>query len=61
MLLGLLFVALATTYFLVSRANLSNALAHSEANLRVGARIYDDAIQQQIDYLARSAGVMTGD
>lgn len=61
LLVSLLFVTLAATYLLVSHANLSNALAHSEANLRVGARIYDDAIRQQIGYLARSASVMTGD
>ena len=61
MLLGLLILTLGTTYLLVSHANLSNALAHSEANLRTGARIYDDAVQQQIDFLARSASVMTDD
>ena len=35
-LAGLLFLTLGATYLLVSHANLSNALAHSEANLRVG-------------------------
>ncbi|MDB6167382.1 MAG: cyaA 2 [Verrucomicrobia bacterium] len=61
LVLGLLFATLAVTYLLVSHANLSNALAHSEANLRVGARIYDDAIRRQIAYLTRTAGLMTGD
>ena len=61
LLLGLLFAALAANYWLVSRANLRNALAHSEANLDLAAKIYDDAVKQQIDFLARSAGVMTGD
>jgi len=61
LLLGLLFVTLASTYLLVQRANRRNVQTHSEANLRVAAMVYDDAIKQQIDYLARSAGVMTSD
>ncbi|MDB6094639.1 MAG: cyaA 2 [Verrucomicrobia bacterium] len=61
MLLSLLFVTLGVTYVLVSHANLSNALAHSEANLKIGERIYDDAVRQQITSLAKSAGVMTSD
>jgi adenylate cyclase len=61
LLLGLLVLILGSTYLLVSHANLSNALAHSEANLVIGERIYDDAVKQQIDSLARSASVMTGD
>ncbi len=58
---GLLFAALATTYFLVSRANQRNALKHSESNLEIGARVFDDAVAQRVDYLERTAGVMTGD
>lgn len=61
LLLGLLLAALATTYFLVSRANLSNALDHSRASLETAARIFDDATAQQIDFLAASARVMTSD
>ena len=60
-LLGLLCAVLGATYLSVSHANLSNALAHSEANLEVGERIYDDAVHQQIDFLARGASVMAGD
>ena len=60
-LVGLLCLALAAMYLAVSHANLSNALAHSEANLQVGERIYDDAVRQQIDFLARGASVMAGD
>jgi len=60
-LLGLLFAVLGATYLSVSHANLSNALAHSEANLQVGERIYNDAVRQQIDFLARGASVMAGD
>src|SRR5207253_2966555 len=52
LLLGLLFAALAVTYLFVSRANNSNALAHSEANLEVGAGIFAETIRQRIAYLA---------
>ena len=61
LLLGLLFAVLGATYLSISHANLSNALAHSEANLDVGERIYHDAVHQQIDFLARGASVMAGD
>ena len=61
LLLGLLFAALATTYFFVSRANLSTALAHSEANLAVGAGIFDETISQRIEFLGSSARVMSSD
>jgi adenylate cyclase len=61
LLLGLLFVTLGATYLLVQGANRRNVQAHSEANLTVGARIYDDAIKQQIERLAGSASVMSGD
>ncbi|MDB6128573.1 MAG: cyaA 2 [Verrucomicrobia bacterium] len=61
MVLGLLFVALAATYALVSHANLSSAMAHSEANLRIASSIYDDAIRQQIEALAFRGSVMTSD
>ncbi|MSU65656.1 MAG: HAMP domain-containing protein [Opitutus sp.] len=61
LLLGLLFTALALTYFFVSRANRSNALAHSEANLEVGAGIFDETIRQRIEYLGGSARVMSSD
>ena len=61
MLLGLLFLALVATYALVSHANLSNALTHSEANLRVASSIYDDAVRQQIEALAFRGSVMTSD
>ena len=60
-LVGLLVLTLGATFLLVSRANVSNALAHSKANLRIGEKIYDDAVKQQIDSLAHSASVMTSD
>ena len=60
-LLGLLFSALAATYLLVSRANLANAIAHSESNLELGARVFDRAIQQRIESLANSASIMSQD
>jgi len=61
MLLGLLFAALATTYLLVSHRNELNAREHAEASLELGARVFDEAARQRIDYLASSASVMTGD
>ena len=61
LLLGLLVAAMVTTYTLVSRANEANARAHSEANLELGARVFEETIRQRIAFLSRSAGVMTGD
>ena len=61
MLLTLLFAVMAITYVLVSRANEQNALAHSVANLGIGGRVYDNAVQQRIESLVASASVMTGD
>ena len=61
LLLGLLFAALATTYVRVSRANDSNAHEHARGNLELAARIVDSAIRQRLDFLASSAGVMSGD
>jgi len=61
LLLGLLFVTLGATYLLVQHANRQNVERHSVANLAIGVRIYDDAIKQQIEHLAGSASVMSGD
>ena len=61
LVLGLLFAALATTYLLVSSANQANALRQAKSNLELGARVFDEAVRQRIDYLAGSASVMTGD
>jgi adenylate cyclase len=60
-LLGLLFAVLAATYELVSHENLKTALDHSEASLELGARIYNEAKLQRIEYLAGSASVMSAD
>ncbi|MFI5356665.1 MAG: adenylate/guanylate cyclase domain-containing protein [Opitutales bacterium] len=61
LLLGLLFSVLAATYLFVSRANEDNARSHSESNLEIGARVFDEAVRQRVDYLARSASIMSGD
>lgn len=61
LLLGLLFVVLALTYVFVSRANLSTALTHSEANLAIGAGIFDETIRQRIESLSTSARVLARD
>jgi adenylate cyclase len=60
-LLSLLFAILAVTYELVSRYNVQTAGDHSEASLELGARIYNEAKLQRIDYLASSASVMSTD
>src|SRR5471032_422926 len=61
LLLGLLFVTLATTYKLVSRANDANAREHARANLELGARLFDTAVRQRIEFLTAAASVMSGD
>jgi adenylate cyclase len=61
LLLGLLFATLATTYTLVSRANASNAREHARANLELGARLFETAVRQRIEFLAGGAAVMSGD
>ena len=60
-LLGLLVAVLAVTYELVLHANLRTALDHSEDSLERGAKIYDEARQQRIEFLASSASVMSDD
>jgi adenylate cyclase len=60
-LLGLLFAVLAVTYELVLQTNLQTARDHSETSLEFGAKIYDEAKQQRIDYLISSALVMSED
>lgn len=61
LVLGLLFASLTTIYILVSRANAATALRQAKSNLELGARVFDEAVRQRIDYLAGSASVMTGD
>ncbi len=58
---GLLSAALATTYFVVSRANVANARDRAQNNLELAARIANSAVRQRLDYLAGSASVMSGD
>ena len=59
--LGLLFAALATTYFFVARANQSAAENNALRNLEVAAAIFEETVQQRIDFLASSASIMTAD
>ena len=61
LVLGLLFAALAVTYLFVSRANDRNAREHAEASLELGARVFDEATGQRIEFLAATASLMTGD
>jgi adenylate cyclase len=61
LLLGLLFAVLATTYWVVSRANERTAHDHARANLELTARIVSSTIGQRIESLAGNAKVMTGD
>ena len=59
--LGLLFAALAVTWRLVSDATLRSAMEHSESELELGGRIFDEATRQRIEFLAASANLMTSD
>ena len=61
LLLGLLLAVLVTIYALVSRANQAAALDHARRNLELAAGIFDDTVQQRIDALATSAGLLTSD
>lgn len=61
LLAGLFAVVQISVYLLVARANESNARAHIEQNLEVGARIFRQTIDDRIAYLAGSAKVMSGD
>ncbi len=60
-LLGLLFAVLAATYFVVSRANNTNARDHARSDLDRAGRFVDDAIKRRIEALAFSAKLMAGD
>jgi adenylate cyclase len=61
LLLGLLVSALGVTYFMVTRANVDNALTHSEANLVIGAGIFDETVRQRVASLTTSARVLAAD
>jgi len=61
LLLGLLTVVLGTVYLLISRANEKNAIQHIEENLQIGAQIFRQNLGERIDYLARSAKVLSND
>ena len=58
---GLLAAVLLVVYVLITQANDRNARAHSESNLEIGARVFDEAIDQRIESLANSASVMSQD
>lgn len=60
-LLGLIFAALTTTRKLVSHFNDLTAREHAEANLELGARIYQEAARQRIENLTSNASLMSGD
>jgi adenylate cyclase len=59
--LGLLFAALATTYFFVARANQSAAEKNARRNLEVAAAIFEERVRERIEFLASSASIMTAD
>ena len=61
LLLGVLFAALATTYYFVSKANQQGAYAQIQSDLEVGARIFEEATHERIGFLTASAKIMTGD
>ncbi|HKB56771.1 MAG TPA: adenylate/guanylate cyclase domain-containing protein [Lacunisphaera sp.] len=61
LLLGLLTAVLAAVYLLIARASEQNAIQHIEQNLKVGARIFRENLNERIDYLTGSARVMSND
>jgi adenylate cyclase len=61
LLAGLIAVVQVTVYVLVSRANERNAIEHIEQNLRTGAKVFRQNLNERIAYLAGSAKVMSGD
>lgn len=58
---GLLFAALATTYVVVTRANVAHARETARTNLELASRLVDSAIRQRIDSLAVNARVLSND
>ena len=61
LLVGLIALVQISVYFLIARANRSNAIEHIDQNLRVGAKIFRQNLSERIDFLSGSAKVMSAD
>lgn len=61
LILGLLAAALGASYFLVTRANQANAIAHIEENLAGALRVFWFSAKLRQDRLAQSAKVVSAD
>jgi adenylate cyclase len=61
LILGLLTAALGVSYFLVTRANRANAIAHIEENLAGALRVFRFSVELRQERLAQSARVVSAD
>lgn len=61
LLLGLIALVQATVYVLVSQASERNALAHIRQNLGIGARIFQQSLNERIETLSTGARLMAED
>ena len=61
LLAGLIALVQLAVYFFISHYNEKNAREHIEQNLQTGARIFEQNLNERIDYLAGSAKVMSSD
>ena len=58
---GLIALVQVAVYVLVTRANEQNARDHIAQNLQIGAKIFRQNLSDRIDFLARSARVLSND
>ena len=61
LLVGLMALVQLAVFTAISTANHSNAVAHIEENLRTGARLFENALDERIEFLMGSAALMSGD
>jgi len=61
LLAGLFAVVQITVYLFISKANEANARRHIEDNLKIGAEIFHQNLQERIEFLAAGANIMSTD
>ncbi|HRP06043.1 MAG TPA: cache domain-containing protein, partial [Opitutaceae bacterium] len=61
LLVGLMALVQLAVFTAISTANHRNAVAHIEENLRTGARLFQNALDERIEFLKGSAALMSGD
>lgn len=61
LLVGLMALVQLAVFTAISTANHRNAVAHIEENLRTGARLYQNGLDERIEFLKGSAALMSGD